>query len=449
MIAPRFIQISMLSSYAAVLLNRDDAGLAKRMRFGGAVRTRVSSQCLKRHWRIAEDTYSLRNINASLKRSIRSREIFPQRIENELLKDGYDLMAIQSVLKQFIQVLYKGNKQEIADDDTDGDDVEQKNTEKHPLSRKEVIVLGEPEINFLIHQARGMLNEMKILASNEVVLKSATAKDAKSKEDAEKKKAKEFSQKAERLIKGLLKNKEAKENFKALANGAGIDAAMFGRFVSGDPEARISAAVHVAHALTVHAEAAETDYFTAVDDLTTASEGGSGHLGAAELTSGLFYIYAVVDVPQLVSNLTGEPFENWQKVDRSLAGRTVNHLIRLMATVSPGAKLGSTAPYDHAGLVLVEAGERQPRTLANAYLDPLPLPGGNLFSRAAAVLSGYLQDMDTMYEPEEGMSEFRETRWLACRVPTAAMPGFADCRGLSLPKLAKAVEDAIIQGGLA
>lgn len=413
MTAPRFIQISMLSSYAAVLLNRDDAGLAKRMRFGGAVRTRVSSQCLKRHWRIAEDDHALCKVDPALTRSIHSREIFSRLIEPRLLEQGYEKDSVHAVLKGIMQALYGGK-------DKGGDDAASTNTDKHPLSRSEVIVLGEPEVEFLIDRAKTLLEAGK-----------AAQADAKA---------------IDKLIKGLLKNKEAKENFKALANGAGIDAAMFGRFVSGDPEARISAAVHVAHALTVHAETAETDYFTAVDDLTTASEGGSGHLGAAELTSGLFYTYAVVDVPQLVSNITGEPFENWQKADRSLAGRTVNHLIRLMATVSPGAKLGSTAPYDHAGLVLVEAGERQPRTLANAYLDPLSLSGGNLFGRAASALSDYLQSMDTMYEPEAGMSESRETRWLACRIPTAGMPGFADCQGLSLPKLAKAVEDAIIQG---
>ena len=52
---PRFLQIHTLHSYPAALLNRDDSGLAKRMPFGGAVRTRISSQCLKRHWRDPKD----------------------------------------------------------------------------------------------------------------------------------------------------------------------------------------------------------------------------------------------------------------------------------------------------------------------------------------------------------------------------------------------------------
>ena len=55
---PRFIQIHTLHTYPAALLNRDDAGLAKRLPYGGAVRTRISSQCLKRHWRVADDAFA-------------------------------------------------------------------------------------------------------------------------------------------------------------------------------------------------------------------------------------------------------------------------------------------------------------------------------------------------------------------------------------------------------
>lgn len=43
----KFVQIHTLTSYPAVLLNRDDAGFAKRLPFGGVTRTRISSQCLK------------------------------------------------------------------------------------------------------------------------------------------------------------------------------------------------------------------------------------------------------------------------------------------------------------------------------------------------------------------------------------------------------------------
>jgi CRISPR system Cascade subunit CasC len=47
------VQVHLLTAYPASLLNRDDAGLAKRMPFGGVERIRISSQCLKKHWREA------------------------------------------------------------------------------------------------------------------------------------------------------------------------------------------------------------------------------------------------------------------------------------------------------------------------------------------------------------------------------------------------------------
>ena len=72
MTTPRFLQLHTLHSYPAALLNRDDSGLAKRMPFGGAVRTRISSQCLKRHWRVAQDEFALKNIAGSTS-AIRSR----------------------------------------------------------------------------------------------------------------------------------------------------------------------------------------------------------------------------------------------------------------------------------------------------------------------------------------------------------------------------------------
>ena len=58
----RFLQIHSLHGYSAALLNRDDSGLAKRITYGGIVRTRVSSQCLKRHWRKADGVHALQGI---------------------------------------------------------------------------------------------------------------------------------------------------------------------------------------------------------------------------------------------------------------------------------------------------------------------------------------------------------------------------------------------------
>ena len=98
------------------------------------------------------------------------------------------------------------------------------------------------------------------------------------------------------------------------------------------------------------------------DDLQRVEdEPGADHIGETDLTSGLFYGYVVVDRRMLLDNL-GQ--------DADLAGEVVERFVRLIATVSPGAKLGSTAPYGYAAWMLVKAGDCQPRSLAEAFRDP-------------------------------------------------------------------------------
>ena len=131
-----------------------------------------------------------------------------------------------------------------------------------------------------------------------------------------------------------------------------------------------------------------------------------------ELTAGLFYGYVVVDLPGLVSNLEGCDAGEWENADRDLAGKVVEHLTHLIATVSPGAKLGSTAPYGFADLMLIEAGSRQPRSLANAYREPARAR----IEAATEKLAGHLGKLDAAY----GGKEVRQVMSVEdCDIPNA------------------------------
>jgi CRISPR system Cascade subunit CasC len=370
MTTPRFVQISALAHYPASLLNRDDAGLAKRIPVGGVLRTRISSQCLKAHWRKADVPYALDRIDPSISRSIRDRLVWQEEIANPLFAEGFDRDAVTAALREVQKLFYAEREGRGAGRRPAGDDT--------GLGRSEIVVLGRPEIEYLKDWTRRIVQEA-----------GGDAKDAAA-----------FAQK---------RWKEERDNFHAMRverkAAAGIDAAMFGRFVSGDRRARVDAAVHVAHAFTTHAEQTETDWFTAVGDIEKEGQGaGAEHLNASELTSGLYYVYVVVDVPLLVSNIEGCERARWREADRKLAARAVGHLLRLIATVSPGAKLGSTAPYDHAGFVLVEAGELQPRTLANAFLRPVSPheADGDLYRASVDRLADYVAEMDAMYGLDAG-----------------------------------------------
>ena len=390
MTTPRFLQIHTLHSYPAALLNRDDSGLAKRMTFGGSVRTRISSQCLKRHWRTAQDEFAIHGIAGSTE-AIRSRNLVERRVISPLRgTDGISEEVLAAVENAFNVGVYGSSGA----------------TERG----RQPLLLGMPEVEHLHQRAAAICTEHP--------------SDAKAAGDA-----------AAALFSG---RRGEGNNFRALMDGArlpaGLEGALFGRMVTSDPGANIEAAIHVAHAFTVHREESESDYFSVVDDLQGADEdAGAAHIGDMELTAGLFYGYVVVDVPGLVSNLEGCDSGDWLDTDRDLAAKVVEHLTHLIATVSPGAKLGSTAPYACADLMLVEAGSRQPRSLANAYRTP----SRPQFSEAIGALSGYLGKLDNAY----GVKETRRVM----SVEDCDIPG---SERLNLDELASWSADAILNGAV-
>jgi CRISPR system Cascade subunit CasC len=223
--------------------------------------------------------------------------------------------------------------------------------------------------------------------------------------------------------------KEEKKNFRAMLKQAGqddlesgVEGAMFGRFVTSDVLARTDASVHVAHAMTVHPIANEVDYFTVVDDL---DDNGAAHAGDMELGAGLFYNYVVVDVPLLVSNISGCERWEWAGQTEAIADARdiIEGLARAIATVSPGAKLGATAPYARAEAVLFEAGKAQPRTLANSYLNAIK-PNDDMMQRSVDALGAHLTSLDDMYGVDE--SRFLATTRNPDSVPVDRSGTFPD-----------------------
>lgn len=351
----RFLQVHWLTGYPAALLNRDDAGYAKRIEFGGKMRTRISSQCLKRHWRTADGEWALSNVGLDM--AIRSRQTFDRCVVAPLVEEGLPEENVRAAVESFLKVLFQESAKAKA---------KKGETKPEHFHTQQVTVLGKPEVDYIRQQVA------------EVVQQSGGADEAE-------------ALAAERV-------KALKDNLAAMRAAAGLDAAMFGRMVTSDVLARKNAAVHVAHAFTVHAEESESDYFTAVDELVTGvEESGSGHLGQTELTSGLYYGYVVVDMPTLVANIEGCEPEDWLKADRAAAEKAVEHLLHLIATVSPGAKLGSTAPHSYAELVLLETGSRQPRTLANAFRKAVRPRGEDMLDEAHRQMADYLGRIDAMY----------------------------------------------------
>lgn len=348
-----FLQIHSLTSYHASLLNRDDAGLAKRIPFGGAERLRVSSQCQKRHWRVwmSEQT--------DLPSAIRSRYFFSRELKKRLTDAGMDADLAHALLLELAKnILTTAGEKDALDKET--------------LQMKQPVLFGRPEADYFVG----------------LVQQAAQQGD-------------------EKAAKGWLaaQIKEAKKNFKAIAHQAGVadpaagfEGALFGRFVTSDLLARVDAPVHVAHAFTTHALDTEVDFFTVVDDLADDDETGAAHANDTELGAGIFYGYVAVDVPLLVSNLTGCDRKAWREQATDDARELLDQLIHAIATVTPGAKLGATAPYARAEHLVLEVGDGQPRSLANAYLQPVRFDRDtHPMAQSVAAMAGHLDALTGMY----------------------------------------------------
>ncbi|HOM08213.1 MAG TPA: type I-E CRISPR-associated protein Cas7/Cse4/CasC [Syntrophales bacterium] len=336
-----FLQIHTLVSYPASLLNRDDAGLAKRIPFGDAVRLRVSSQCLKRHWREA-----LQRDLPDIPDGLRTRHFFTRVVLPLVMEKGIPEDTAKTLTEALANAVIIGGLK--------------------GLDMSQPVLFGRREGEYF----------------------AAVIKDSFDQDPAN----------PVEILKKRLSDKDEKENLRAMKKDTGLTSALFGRFVTSDHLSRVDAPVHVAHAMTVHAADTEMDYFTAVDDLSREEETGVAHLNQTELGAGVFYCYVVVDVPLLVSNLTGAAEKDWKTQGSELPRQVLAALVRAVAAKSPGAKLGSTAPYSRAETVLLEAGRQQPRTLGNAFLEALPMKG-HVIREGTSRMENYLKRIDEMYGP--------------------------------------------------
>lgn len=404
----QFLQIHTLTSYPGVLLNRDDAGFAKRLSFGGTNRTRVSSQCLKRHWRTFDGENSFAEIEVP--KTIRSRRTFEEKVAKPLVIDGYNEFAVTMIVKGLMDVvLGKSSKRAKTDDLTS-------------LQSSQVTVFGEPELEYFKSLTKELLEQ-----------------EQESLPEGNEELNKEQQKTLQASLKDFLKDRAFKKNLKGIHLGAGLSAALFGRMVTGDVLSRCDAAIHVAHAITVHGEEAESDYFSVVDDLLVESgELGAGHINHVELTSGLFYSYVVIDLPLLVSNLEGCNRGDWLEEDMTIARKIVESIIHMIATVSPGAKLGSTAPYGYAQFMMTELGSAQPRSLANAFHHAVSLDGKeHVLAQSYKALAEHVGGMDEMYGRKferwiSGMPQAHKEQLLKA----------SSAKSLSIPDMAKEVSQA-------
>lgn len=180
---------------------------------------------------------------------------------------------------------------------------------------------------------------------------------------------------------------DPKKETPLLAVDTAVDIAMFGRMLADSAEFNREAAVQVAHAFTTHKAVVESDFYTAMDDeKPTQEDVGAGFIGATGFGSGVYYIYACVNLDLLQKNIGG---------DADLAGRAVAAFVEALSTVTPSGKINSFANHGRPAFVLAELGNQQPRTLSGAFVKPVA--GDNLMVDSISRLVAYRDNMDAAY----------------------------------------------------
>ena len=306
-------EIHMIKNYPPTNLNRDDTGAPKTCMFGGVMRGRISSQCLKRSWRKSD---LFRDAIGEAGLGIRTRKL-PQLVADVLRERG--------VSEEYLEILMPklsafGNK--------DG------NENKKGNYTAQMVFYAPQDIAAVADAVERKLADC------------SSAKEVKS-----------------------LKGKELQE----CVTGADVrpvtlDIALFGRMVTSNAFANVEAAMQVAHAISTNKVMMESDYYTAMDDLlrgNTLEESGSGMIGDIDYDSSCYYLYASLDTDALRDNL-----KHAEDPD-GLVRKTIPALLRTMALTNPSGKQNSFAGHVLPSAMLVDCKtDKIPVSLVNAFVKP-------------------------------------------------------------------------------
>lgn len=303
------IEFHMLKNYPPVNLNRDDTGAPKNCFFGGVQRGRISSQCLKRSWRLSDSFRALESYG------YRTRWM-PELVAKRLAEAGVDAEFAEEFGKKLTGFANKNEKV-----NADG------------LFTTQIVIYSKEEIEGIAEKLKEMIGEGMTVEK--------------------------FRKKSLKDIPGL---REAIEN-----RPVSLDIALFGRMVTSEYLGDMDASIQVAHAISTHAVNRESDYFTAVDDLLEVrEENGAGMVGDIDFNSCCYYEYAALDLDQLSENL--QKAENRDELMRGL----LPALLRAMAFSNPSGKQNTFAGHVFPDFIMVELKrDKIPLSYVNAFEEPV------------------------------------------------------------------------------
>ncbi|MGA9750922.1 MAG: type I-E CRISPR-associated protein Cas7/Cse4/CasC [Acidobacteriota bacterium] len=324
------IEMHMIQNHNPSNLNRDDQGAPKTAVFGGALRARISSQCLKRSIRRSEDFQKAMEQDGG----VRTRRLIT------LLAEGADTArpVPEGLLKLVTDAFEKGG-------------IKRDPTKDDPHATNILLFLPESTIQHMI--------------------------TAVSQAWREKKSAAELCEELARI----LGEKAAVPDIALCGRMTELDSEGLFRKVNFDVDGALAAA----HALSTHEIVNEVDYFTAVDD--RAAGHGAGHVNEAMYVSACFYKHFSLDWDQLTKNLGDD-----QALAALTLRQFI--LAAATSVPSGKQKSFAAFNLPEGILIEVKTNGAKRISYANAFADPVPLKcERGLIGESVARLGQYIHDM--------------------------------------------------------
>jgi CRISPR system Cascade subunit CasC len=364
------IQIHTLQNYVPSNLNRDDSGSPKDATFGGFLRGRISSQCLKRSIRRGETSPFRAEFEKDGLLGERTR-LLPLIVRQELEAMNVDESVVNAIVKRVPEIGRESNKKSQGSEDpgdegaaeSDGDSDSQAVVEdSHDVDATKQLIFVDRKA-----EVRALAEHLREAYENNT--NAWTAKDTKG----------NYKLKISDITKGL-----------GASQPRSVDIAMFGRMTTSAAFKNVHASVQVAHALSTNTIKQEFDYYTAMDDLKPDSEPGADMIGDVEFNSSCYYKYCNVHWQTLFDNV-GKDFE--------IARRAVIALLKGFIFAQPTGKQNSFAAHNLPDFVLVEVSNNNlPVNYANAFLKPVKGFGEKtLTSNSVLALSDYVGKLSKVF----------------------------------------------------